>query len=205
MTFGCKSMLKQKSMATKVWNVPNMLSTARLILACVVCGLVEFHAYLPAMVCFLIAAATDWIDGWYARKYQQITKLGRILDPFVDKVIIIGTMIALCAQIGSGLAPWMVTVVAARELLVTSLRGLVEGAGGDFSAKQLGKWKMLVQCAAIVAVFLSLMTATIPTWLFWARSVLIWLAIILTVLSGLEYIWLVVRTSNSEEPTTRVS
>lgn len=192
-------MLKQKSMANKVWNVPNMLSTARLILACIVCGLVEFHLYLPAVICFLVAAATDWIDGWYARKYQQITKLGRILDPFVDKVIIIGTMIALCAQPGSGLAPWMVTVVAARELLVTSLRGLVEGAGGDFSAKQLGKWKMLVQCAAIVAVFLSLMTASVPTWLFWTRGVLVWLAILLTVLSGLEYIWLVVRSSNAAE------
>jgi CDP-diacylglycerol--glycerol-3-phosphate 3-phosphatidyltransferase len=169
-----------------------------------VCGLVEFHAFLPALICFLIAAATDWIDGWYARKYQQITKLGRILDPFVDKVIIIGTMIALCAQPGSGLAPWMVTVVASRELLVTSLRGMVEGAGGDFSAKQLGKWKMLVQCAAIVAVFLSLMTTPIPTWLYWTRGILIWLALLLTVLSGLEYIWLVVRNSPPQQQPTQV-
>lgn len=191
------------SMAPKPLNVPNALSTARLILACVVCALIEFHAYLPAMFCFLIAAGTDWVDGWYARKYQQVTKLGRILDPFVDKVIIIGTMIALCAQLNSGLAPWMVTVVAARELLVTSLRGMVEGAGGDFSAKQLGKWKMLLQCAAIVAVFLSLIYQSMPAWLEWSRLVLIWSAIVLTIVSGLEYVWLVLKASrNSVESAT---
>ena len=90
-------MPKSGPLAPNPLNVPNMLSTARLILACVVCALIEFGAYLPAMICFLVAAGTDWVDGWYARKYQQVTKLGRILDPFVDKVIIIGTMIALCA------------------------------------------------------------------------------------------------------------
>jgi CDP-diacylglycerol---glycerol-3-phosphate 3-phosphatidyltransferase len=192
-------------MDNKIWNVPNTLSTLRLILACVVCGLIEWHAYLAATICFLIAASTDWVDGWYARKYQQVTKLGRILDPFVDKVIIIGSMIALCPQssVGgapnSGLAPWMVTVVVARELLVTSLRGMIEGAGGDFSAKQLGKWKMLLQCAAIVAVLLSLMQSPLAPWLYWSRTILVWSAILLTIVSGLEYVWLVVRPAKASE------
>ncbi len=184
-------------MASKVWNVPNLLSMARLILALVVCGLIEFHLFLPALICFVVAAGTDWMDGWYARKYQQITKLGRILDPFVDKVIIIGTMTELCAQAGSGLAPWIVIVVTARELLVTSLRGMIEGSGGDFSAKQLGKWKMVLQCAAIVAIFLSLIFSPCPSWLLWTRLILVWGALILTVVSGVEYVMLVIKSQKS--------
>ena len=166
---------------------------ARLLLAIFVCGLIEFHAYATALACFSIAAGTDWVDGWYARKYQQVTKLGRILDPFVDKVVIIGAMIGLCAQPGTGLAAWMVTVVAGRELLVTSLRGLIEGSGGDFSAKPLGKWKMVLQCTAIIVIFVWLIAPAVPAWIFWVRAATIWAAIVLTVLSGLEYVVLVTR------------
>jgi len=147
------------TLSSNPWNVPNALSTVRLILAIVVCGCIEWGAWMPALVLFVIAASTDWIDGWWARKYQQVTKLGRILDPFVDKVIICGAMIALVGVSGSAIAPWMATLVVARELLVTSLRGMVEGQGGDFSAKQLGKWKMVLQCGAIVAVLLQLVLA----------------------------------------------
>ena len=131
------------------WNVPNALSSIRFILAIIVCGLIESQAWIAAMVVFIVAASTDWIDGWWARRYQQVTKLGRILDPFVDKVIICGAMIALVGASHSPVAPWVATLVVARELLVTSLRGMVEGKGGDFSAKQLGKWKMVAQCAAV--------------------------------------------------------
>lgn len=147
------------------------------------------------MICFVIAASTDFLDGWWARKFQQITKLGRILDPFVDKAIIGGAMIALVGIPNSGLAPWMATVVVFRELLVTSLRGMVEGSGGDFSAKQLGKWKMVLQCAAVVAILLCLMQTPTSDWLLWIRWLTIWGAIILTIISGIEYVLLVVQAS----------
>lgn len=175
------------------WNVPNALSLVRFVLAIAVCILVEWQMLLPAVICFIIAASTDWVDGWWARKYQQVTKLGRILDPFVDKIIICGAMIALCAVPNSAIAPWMATLVVGRELLVTSLRGMVEGQGGDFSAKQLGKWKMVLQCAAIVSVMIELQFAAAPAWLHWTSLVLIWLAILLTIVSGLEYVMLVVK------------
>ncbi len=175
------------------WNVPNALSVARLLLAVVVCILIEWRLLFPAVICFLIAAGTDWIDGWWARRFQQVTKLGRILDPFVDKVIICGAMIALCAVPNSAIAPWMATLVVARELLVTSLRGMVEGQGGDFSAKQLGKWKMVAQCGAIVSVLIELQYATAPSWLHWSSVGWILAAILLTVLSGLEYVMLVLK------------
>jgi len=177
------------------WNVPNALSATRLLLAIVVCILIELNWLLPAVISFLIAASTDWIDGWWARKFNQVTKLGRILDPFVDKIIICGAMIALCAAPRSPIAPWMATLVVGRELLVTSLRGMIEGQGGDFSAKQLGKWKMVAQCAAVVSVLIELQYQTAPAWLHWSSVGLVWLAILLTIFSGLEYVLLVLKKS----------
>ncbi|MDZ4849478.1 MAG: CDP-diacylglycerol--glycerol-3-phosphate 3-phosphatidyltransferase [Pirellulaceae bacterium] len=185
--------------STSNYNVPNALSAARLVLAIVVCVLIELRCFFPALICFVIAASTDFLDGWWARKYNQITKLGRILDPFVDKTIICGAMIALVGIPESGIVAWMAILVTCRELLVTSLRGLVEGSGGDFSAKQLGKWKMAAQCAAIVTVLLCLMQGSPPAGWIWARWLSIWAAVILTVLSGLEYVMLVVR-SNTPTP-----
>ena len=102
-------------------------------------------------------------------------------------------MIALCAVPNSAIVPWMATLVVARELLVTSLRGLIEGQGGDFSAKQLGKWKMVAQCGTVVSVMIELQYAIAPAWLHWTSIALVWLAIFLTVLSGLEYLLLVAK------------
>jgi CDP-diacylglycerol---glycerol-3-phosphate 3-phosphatidyltransferase len=175
------------------WNVPNGLSFIRLILAVAVGILIEFQFYFPALVCFVLAASTDFIDGWWARRFKQITKLGRILDPFVDKTIIGAAMIALVGVPGSGFAAWIVTLVISRELLVTSLRGMIEGAGGDFSAKQLGKWKMVAQCAAIIASLLNLLQPEPVIWLQWALILSLILAVVLTLLSGWEYLVLAMR------------
>ena len=79
------------------------------------------------------------------RRFNQITKLGRMLDPFVDKIIITAAMVALVGQPGSRIDAWMVTLIIGRELLVTSIRAMVEGKGGDFSARWFGKWKMVAQ------------------------------------------------------------
>src|SRR6056297_1836913 len=173
--------------AVSPWNVPNLLTSSRLVLSCVVFGLIAYELFFAACVCFMIAASTDWIDGYWARKYGQVTKVGRIFDPFVDKVIICGAFIALVEIDGSGVHAWMATVVVARELLVTSLRGMVEGGGGDFSASQLGKWKMVLQCAAVVAVLWSLIGTEPPVWLAWTATALLWAAIALTVYSGVDY------------------
>lgn len=132
-----------------VWNVPNKLSAARIVLALACFITICFGWYLASLLLFLVAAATDWLDGYWARKYNQITQLGRILDPFADKVIICGTFILLSAIDGSLIAAWMAVVVTARELLVTALRSLIEGRAMDFSAQWAGKWKMVLQCAAV--------------------------------------------------------
>jgi CDP-diacylglycerol--glycerol-3-phosphate 3-phosphatidyltransferase len=174
--------------AVSVWNVPNALTGARFVLAVVVFGLIAYDAYLTAFLCFVVAAGTDWIDGKWARHYGQITKFGRIFDPFVDKIIICGAFIALVGVEASGIAPWMAIVVVGRELLVTSLRGLVEGAGGDFSARSLGKWKMVLQCVAVGVALLCLYTQSAFNWLIVLRFVAVWSAILLTIFSGVDYV-----------------
>lgn len=189
---------KSPEVSNQVINVPNSLSAARFFLAIFVCWWIEQQWYLASLIAFVIAVSTDWIDGYWARKYNQVTKLGRILDPFVDKIIICGTMIGLVGQPSSGLAPWIATVVVGRELLVTSLRGMIEGKGGDFSAKQLGKWKMVLQCAAVVACLLTLIYGnSSPTWMLWTRTCLIWGAVGLTIVSGIEYILLAIRSGKA--------
>lgn len=169
-----------------VYNVPNALTTIRFALAIAVMVLVPIGHHTAALVVFSIAASTDWMDGYWARKYGQVTKFGRIFDPFVDKIIICGAFIALVEVPASGVASWMATIVVARELLVTSLRGMIEGSGGDFSASQLGKWKMVLQCAAVIAILLSLINPSVD-WLSMLSQWLLWAAIVLTVYSGLEY------------------
>jgi CDP-diacylglycerol---glycerol-3-phosphate 3-phosphatidyltransferase len=179
-----------------ILNVPNVLTTIRFVLSIVVFVLIPLGQYIAAMVVFVIAASTDWIDGWWARKYGQVTKLGRIFDPFVDKIIICGTFIYLAAERGSGVAPWMAVVVMGREMLVTAIRGFIEQQGGDFSAQMAGKLKMVFQCVAVVASLLALrhyqqagsLARTLPDWLFWTLHVSVWLAVISTVYSGLEYV-----------------
>ncbi|TWT56124.1 CDP-diacylglycerol--glycerol-3-phosphate 3-phosphatidyltransferase [Allorhodopirellula solitaria] len=184
-----------------IYNVPNALTAVRFALAIAVVALIPLEEFWAALVVFLVAVSTDWMDGYWARKYGQVTKLGRIFDPFVDKIIICGTFIALVGVPGSPVKPWMATIVVARELLVTSLRGIIEGAGGDFSARWLGKWKMVVQCAAVVAAMLSLALDPTPNWLPLTTQVLLWGAILITVYSGAEYTLIAGRVMQTDPQT----
>jgi CDP-diacylglycerol--glycerol-3-phosphate 3-phosphatidyltransferase len=110
-----------------IWNVPNRLSLARLLLSILVFVFLPLGYYWLALVGFVIAAGTDWIDGWWARKFDQVTQLGRILDPFCDKFLVCGTFILLAVEMRdypwyAGVAGWMAVTIVARELLVTALR-----------------------------------------------------------------------------------
>lgn len=181
------------------WNVPNLLTTVRFALAIAVIALIPAKSYAAALIVFVVAASTDWMDGYWARKYGQVTKLGRIFDPFVDKIIICGTFIALVALPESGIAAWMAVVVVGRELLVTSLRGIIEGAGGDFSATFWGKWKMVVQCFAVGFSLLSMALAPPSSVLLLLRQVAIWGAVLITIYSGVDYTLAAARVLRGEE------
>jgi CDP-diacylglycerol--glycerol-3-phosphate 3-phosphatidyltransferase len=179
----------------QVFNLPNQLTAARFVLALVLFGLISLESWLWCLVVFAVAAFTDWLDGYLARTQNLSSTLGRILDPLVDKVLMCGTYICLLpiGDRGGWLLPWMVTVVVARELVITGLRSWMESNGAKFGADWLGKLKMGFQCAAVVAVFVALMVpADRGVWsLFFdgVRTVLIYVAVLITLLSGLQYLW----------------
>jgi CDP-diacylglycerol--glycerol-3-phosphate 3-phosphatidyltransferase len=171
-----------------VFNLPNQLTAARFVLAVVLFALIEYSLWVPCIVVFALAAVTDWLDGYLARKQGLTSTLGRNLDPLVDKVLICGAFIYLVPVAGAGVYPWMVTVVVGRELIITSLRSFLENRGATFGADWLGKIKMVLQCAALFAVFLAL---EIPntTILIWTKNGLIYGMLAATALSGLQYLW----------------
>ena len=175
-------------------NVPNAITFSRFLLSLVLFVLIEAgNAGIWPAGLFVFAVATDVLDGYIARKYKLITQLGRILDPFVDKFITSGTFLFLLPQVQSGVTPWMVVIVLGREMLVTSLRGYLEQQGADFSASASGKLKMFLQCVAATASLLSLDTNFAAWSLAGAnfcqiRDVLLWLMVIVTVWSGVDYV-----------------
>jgi CDP-diacylglycerol--glycerol-3-phosphate 3-phosphatidyltransferase len=182
--------------APPVFNLPNQLTAARLVLAVVLFFLIAFESWLWCVVVFALAAFTDWLDGYLARKQGLVSALGRVFDPLVDKVLVCGAYIFLLGLPDrTGLAPWMVTVVVARELIITGLRSFVENRGVTFGADWLGKIKMGLQCAALFGIFVALYLTTTdagdPTTqaVLRLRDGLIYAMVAATALSGLQYLW----------------
>src|SRR6516162_4511116 len=173
----------------RFWNVPNTLTISRLALALGVFVLIGQELYAPALIVFLLASATDALDGYFARLLKQDTPLGRQLDPLIDKVIVAGCYIYLATIPGTGVLPWMVTAIVVRELLIQGLRSHLEGQGQPFGARTAGKLKTVVQCASIAAVLLVLwLQSSAPPSLLFVRDALTWLAVALTLYSGLVYL-----------------
>lgn len=179
----------------QVWNLPNQLTASRFVLAMILFGLIAFEQWLWCLAIFLVAAFTDWLDGYLARRQNLMSTLGRILDPLVDKVLMGGVYICLLPKgvEGQWLWPWMVTIVVARELIITGLRSWMESHGARFGADWMGKFKMGLQCAAVIAVFVAfLVPPDSGGWnLFFdgVRNVLIWAMVAVTLLSGVQYVW----------------
>jgi CDP-diacylglycerol--glycerol-3-phosphate 3-phosphatidyltransferase len=181
----------------RIWNLPNQLTASRFVLALVLFALIYAELWLWCLIVFLLAAFTDWLDGYLARKQNLMSTLGRILDPLVDKVLMCGVYIFLlpiAMRPDQGwLRPWMVTVVVARELVITGLRSWMEAHGAIFGADWLGKFKMGLQCAAVIAVFVAFLAPDLigsaSAFFLWARDVLIWAMTLVTLLSGLQYVW----------------
>lgn len=185
------------------WNLPNQITLLRLGLAVVSMILIDTQAWLAACVAFVVAAGTDFVDGHIARRYGLVTVLGRILDPLVDKLLVGGAFAFLAAVPESGVHPWFAVVVLARELLVTTLRGLLEASGKDFSAAWSGKVKMVLQCAAVACVLLTLVPE--PPWgdsvawvLLGLRKWLLWAMTAATIYSGAIYVARAMRLIESE-------
>lgn len=149
--------------------------------------------FLIAFWLFVVVAATDYLDGYLARRDQHITAFGRIADPFTDKVLILGAMVYLVDM------PWsepylpatVVVVIVAREFLVTGIRGYVESQGHAFPADLFGKIKMIVQSIAVGALIWLEAWPWGPAWFTfwkWVALVFVWLTLLATVGSGVTYV-----------------
>jgi CDP-diacylglycerol--glycerol-3-phosphate 3-phosphatidyltransferase len=179
-------------------NLPNFITLLRFLLSLVLFWLMDLDGYWrTSAAVFIVAASTDFLDGYLARKYGQITTLGRIMDPFVDKLIICGAFLFLLGKHDSGISPWIAFIVMAREMFITSLRAFLEQHGRDFSARFWGKLKMLLQCVAVPLCLLSLspdfrhgvdslMTDGFQHFVL-LRNIAVYAMAAVTVYSGLEY------------------
>ena len=158
-----------------------------------VTGTPSHATLLVAFYLFVSIALTDFLDGYLARRGNQVTAFGRIADPFVDKVLVLGTMIFLAVmEFSRGWFPaWIVVVVLAREFLVTGLRGYVESVGKEFPADWFGKIKMGVQCFAIGVVigkFTFAWPEDVGYFLGAVGHVLVWSTLLTSVGSGATYV-----------------
>lgn len=175
--------------ASTVWNVPNRLSALRVVIALVMFVTLTYKWYYASLALFVAGAITDYVDGWWARRYQQITQLGRVLDPFADKLLVCGAFIMLCAVPESRVQPWMAVVITGRELLVTALRSFSESRDVDFSARWAGKWKMVAQCAALIlAMWLPAAGGDLFAYSQQVTDILLWITVALTLWSGWGYV-----------------
>ena len=181
-------------MSSKLLNVPNALSLVRVFLAPLVLlflslGInttVPLFSFITddaptwgdilAGVVFIVAAVTDSLDGYIARKHRLVTTLGKFIDPLADKVLVIAAMIALVDL--HRIPAWIVLVIITREFVVTGLRLVAAAEGVVIAASRGGKLKTVFQIVA-----LSMLILKVP-----GGTILMWAAMILTVWSGMEYL-----------------
>lgn len=179
-------------------NVPNRITLARICLVPVVMVflLVEWNLapirigdfelpvnQLAAALIFVLAASTDGLDGYIARKTKQVSNLGKLLDPLADKLLVAAVLISLVEM--DKLAAWAAVVIIAREFAVTGLRQIAVLDGKVVAAGKWGKWKTVIQIIAVTALMLNnfpFALADIPF-----DAIAVWAAVIMTIYSGIDY------------------
>jgi CDP-diacylglycerol--glycerol-3-phosphate 3-phosphatidyltransferase len=174
-------------MRPELWNTPNKLSIIRIAVSPLLVLLLLKPGEMLSVFCavlFVLVCMTDWLDGYLARKNNQVTTLGKFLDPLADKLLIVTALIML---IHLGRAPaWMVALIVGREIAVTGLRSIAMDEGVVIQASSIGKTKTVAQICAIVPLILHYKFYEVD---FQAiGAVLLWVAFLLTLWSGVEYV-----------------
>jgi len=184
-------------------NLPNAITLSRLVLTVIFVagtGAGSFAGHLIALIAFTLAAASDWLDGYLARKLGLVTPLGKLLDPLADKILVCAAFVYFSA---ANLCPvWVTALIIGREFMVTGLRQIAIEAGQVLAADSLGKWKTTFQLTFCITglVWLTFShipkSGTISTWLLtlsnpssWLMPASLWIAVALTLISGANYLW----------------
>lgn len=177
------------------WNLANQLTLARLGMSVIIFLLIELEQWEASLGLFILAAITDWLDGFVARRYGLSTPLGRMLDPLIDKVLNTGMFVFFTArpEQDSGLYAWMVVLIVSREFLITGLRSFLEQQNIEFGADLFGKAKTVLQFLAIsLILFVYILSqyemddmVVVVAGIF--RNALIWSMVLATAGSGVNY------------------
>lgn len=167
-------------------NTPNKLTLLRVIMVPLFMWLLDVNIY-AALAVFVLASLTDQLDGHLARKYNQVTTFGKLMDPLADKILTISALVCFAASGVDFINKWVVMVIVARELIVTGIRLIALENSKVIAASMWGKAKTVSQLAAIIAVMLDMI---VPLRLggFCLTQWLVVIAVILTVYSGADYV-----------------
>jgi len=160
-------------------NLPNLLSFSRIILAIPIFILTIFGEpiYTTALILFIIASLTDWLDGFVARRTGQVTDLGKFFDQISDKILINAVFIAM---LGAGILPaWFVAVIVSRDTYVSGLRMVAASKSVVVPADMSGKIKTVLQILLIIVIYLNLWMVLI--------TFLLYLTVIISLLSAFNY------------------
>ncbi len=173
-------------------NLPNTITFGRLVLTAIFIGAVTIGgtaAYIVGLIVFILAAISDWLDGYLARKMNLVTSLGKLMDPLADKILVASAFIFFTSQ---ALCPvWVTAVIIGREFLVTGLRQIAVEKGVVIAADRLGKWKTTFQLAFGITCMVRLIEVD------WnilrglsgmLLPIFLWGSLILTILSGVNYL-----------------
>lgn len=174
----------REDVASEIWNTPNSLTLLRIFLVpfLVVVLLTKFYGReWVGLTIFLIAAITDFFDGWIARRSNKITRLGALLDPIADKLLMSAAFISL---VELGLAPaWMIVIIIGREFAVSGLRSIAAQQGVTIAASPLGKSKTISQ---VIAIALLIMGDQLGRFIMLGKLAL-WAVMLFALVSGIDY------------------
>lgn len=186
-------------------NIPNSITVFRLVLTAIFIAAASFEAqwaYVTALVTFSVAAATDWLDGYLARKLNLVTALGKLLDPLADKILVAAGFIYLSVHQDIYCPVWVTCLIIGREFMVTGLRQIAVEQGQVIAADNLGKWKTTFQLVFIIGslthISFAALNADNPVvsifqWLaepdHYIIPATLWIATALTLVSGFNYIY----------------
>jgi CDP-diacylglycerol---glycerol-3-phosphate 3-phosphatidyltransferase len=184
------------------FTIPNVLTFIRMATVPLLIYLVVRPGPMAAALAtavFFFATITDFLDGYVARRYGSATDLGKFLDPLADKLIVAAALIMLAIVPRAPRVPlWMVTVLVAREVLVTGLRTWAAARGRIIGADELGKYKMALQAVALHGLLLHYTYFHVD--FFAAGMFVLWIATIVTVWSGIEYFVKILSSVQSRAP-----